>query len=290
MSKRATIFLIFVLGGFILLMQTMFIVPETRQVMVLRFGDPVRQYPNPGLKAKIPFLEQVKVFEKRVLQVDPPASEEIILEDKKRIVVDAFARYKITNMLEFYQTLTTETSAVQRLNNLINSTVRSALGKVTLDDVLSEQRDRLMEEIQTTINNEVQRFGIEIVDVRIARADLPQDVSQSIYARMRSEREREAAEFRAQGQELAQRIRATAEKERTVLIAEAEKQAQQLRGQGDEQAITIYANAFKKDPDFYAFYRSLEAYRKSLADPDTTLVLSPDSEFFQYFSKIKKVQ
>lgn len=284
MEKGQTALLAILLAVAFLAAQTFFIVPETRQALVLQFGDPVELHTEPGLKAKIPFIQQVRVFDSRVLDVDPQA-EEIILSDQKRLVVDTFARYRITDMLKFYQTLGAESGAAERLKNLINSTMRSTLGNVTVLDVLSEKRADIMEKIRNDVNASVQRqgFGLEIVDVRIGRADLPQQTSQSIYERMRSERVREAAEFRAQGQELAQQIRSKADKEKTVLLAEAEKQAQMTRGQGDGDAIGIYADAFKKDPEFYAFYRSLEAYRASLANPETTIVISPDSEFFKYF-------
>ncbi len=282
MSKSATALLVFLAVLVVIISQSLFIVPEREQALVLRFGDPVRIYPEPGLKWKVPLLEQVKSFDSRVLDADPPP-EEVILADQKRLVIDTFARYKITDMLLFYQTLNTENQAVTRLSNLINSQVRSRLGNVSLNDILSENRATIMKTISDRVNEEVQRFGIQIVDVRIGRADLPEQTSQAIYARMRSEREQEAAEFRAQGQELAQQIRARADKERIVLISEANKTAQGLRGEGDEQAIKIYADAYSADPDFYAFYRSLNAYKTALDGENSTLVLSPDSEFFKFF-------
>lgn len=282
MARSFPLFLIAFLGALLLLSQTLFIVQETEQVLVLQFGDPVKKHVAPGLKTKIPFIQQAKVFDKRVLDVDP-LPEEVILADQKRLVVDTFARYRITDMLEFSKSLQTEQQAASRLNNIINSSLRSTLGSTTLNDILSEKRPAIMAAIRQQVNNSVNRLGIEIVDVRIGRADLPEQTSQSIFARMRTEREREAAEFRAQGQEQAQEIRSKAERERTVLLAEAEKQAQIARGQGDEQAITTYAAAFKKDPEFYAFYRTMEAYRQSLSGDSTTLILSPDGDFFRFF-------
>lgn len=264
--------------------QSLFIVPEMQQAMVLQFGKPVAMHTTPGLKVKIPFIQNVQVIDKRVLDVDPPP-EEVILADQKRLVVDTFARYRITDMLAFYTSLSTEAQANSRLNNIINSTMRSVLGNATLTDVLSEKRSTLMGSIKEQVNRSVKKDnGIEIVDVRIGRADLPDQTSQSIFARMRTEREREAAEFRAQGQEQAQEIKSKADKERTVLLAEAEKTSQQARGQGDSSAIKIYADAFQKDPSFYEFYRTLEAYRMSLSGGDTTFVLSPKSGFFHYFN------
>jgi len=278
---KASSLIVLLAISFIILSQSAFIVPETHQVLVLQFGEPVEKYTNPGLKFKIPFIQQIKSFDKRVLDVDPPA-EEVILADKKRLVVDTFARYKIDDMLEFHKALSTEAQANSRLNNIINSTMRSVLGSVELSDVLSERRSHLMNQIRDKVNESVTRFGTKIVDIRIVRADLPEQTSQSIYARMRTEREREASEFRAQGQEMAQEIRANADKERTVILAEAENKAQITRGEGDAEAIKIYANAFNRDKEFYSFYRSLEAYKESLKGDNTTIILSPDNEFLKY--------
>lgn len=281
MNKLNIIGIIVLVAAF-LVTQSAFIVPETKQALVLQFGDPKAQYTEAGLKFKIPFIQNVRFFESRILDVDP-APEELILADQKRLVVDTFSRYKIDDMLLFYQKLGTEEQAVSRLKNQITSSLRSVLGNVSLLDILSIKRVEIMNDISKQVNEEAHRLGIEVVDVRIVRADLPPETSQSIYARMRSEREREAAEFRAQGQEMAQEIRSKADKERTILLAEAEKEAQMLRGQGDEQAIRIYAEAFSKDPEFYSFYRTMEAYRESLSDKDTTLVLSPEGDFFRFF-------
>lgn len=282
MLRNHTGLLFFIGLGFFLVGQSAFIVPETQQALVLQFGDPVSKHVTPGLKFKIPFIQQVRAFDKRVLDVDPPP-EEVILADQKRLVVDTFARYKITDMLEFYRALNSEEQAQTRLDNLINSTMRSVMGNATLGNVLSEKREDIMAAVQTKVNADVTRFGIKIVDIRIGRADLPEQTSQSIYARMRTERQREAAQFRAQGQEEAQKIRSEADKERTVLLAEAEKQSQILRGEGDSEAIKIYAAAYQKDASFYGFYRTMQAYRESMTDEGTTLVLTPDSDFMRYF-------
>ncbi len=270
------------LAALLLVSQSIFIVQETQQVMVLQFGEPREKHTTPGLKFKVPFIQNTKVFDKRVLDVDPNP-EEVILADQKRIVVDTFARYRITDMLEFSKSLQTEQAAASRLNNIISSTLRSTLGGATLTDLLSEKRSVIMGTIKNQVNASVGRLGIEIVDVRIGRADLPDQTSQSIFARMRTEREREAAEFRAQGQEQAQEIKSKADKERTVLLAEAEKKSQQARGQGDELAIKTYATAFKQDPEFYSFYRTMEAYKQSLTGDSTTLILSPEGDFFRFF-------
>ena len=282
MSKTMNAFLALCLVLGITASQALFIVPETHQVIVLRFGNPVKLYPEPGLKIKIPLVDQIKTYDSRVLDVDPPP-EELILSDQKRLVVDTFARYKISDMLKFYQKLNTETQATTRLHNLINSRVRANLGNVSLLDILSEKRAEIMNTIRDQVNTAAKDFGVEIVDVRIGRADLPDQTSQSIYARMRSEREQEAAEFRAQGQEIAQQITAKADKEKAVIIAEAKKKSEILRGEGDEKAITIYADAFNKDKDFYSFYRSMTAYEQALDGQNSTLVLSPDSDFFKFF-------
>lgn len=266
----------------VLLMQSLFIVDEREQVLVLQFGEPVATHEDPGLKAKIPFIQNVKVFDKRVLDLDP-APAQVILSDQKRIVVDTFARYRIVDMLEFHKSLQSEQQAGTRLSTIINSAMRSAMGKTTLAALLSEKRSDIMEDITKQVNDEVSRFGIKIVDIRIGRADMLEQTTQSIFARMRTEREREAAEFRAQGQEQAQEIRSKADKERTVLLAEAEMTAQKTRGQGDEMAIKIYADAFRRDPEFYSFYRTMEAYRQSLANNETTLILNPEGDFFRFF-------
>ena len=282
MQKSQNFLLVVFLGALVLIGQSVFIVREVEQVMVMQFGKPVNKYTEPGLKFKIPFIQSVRTFDKRVLDVDP-TPEEVILADQKRIVVDTFARYRIIDMLEFSKSLSTEQQANSRLNNIINSTLRSTLGTATLVDILSDKRSTLMSTIRNQVNGQVNRLGIEIVDVRIGRADLPEQTSQAIFARMRTEREREAAEFRAQGQELAQEIKSKADKERTVLLAEAEKAAQVSRGQGDQIAIKTYADAFKRDPEFYAFYRTMEAYKAGLSGDTTTLILSPDGDFFRYF-------
>jgi modulator of FtsH protease HflC len=267
--------------------QSVFIVTERHQAMVIQFGDPVAQHTEPGLKFKIPMIQQVLVFEKRALDVDA-TPEQVILSDKKRVMVDTFARYRITDMLKFYQSLQTITQANSRLGNIINSNMRATLGNASLNDILSEKRSRLMMTIRNQVNSTVkENYGVEVIDVRIGRADLPDETSQAIYARMRTEREREAAEFRAQGQEAAQEIKSKADKERTVLLAEAEKESQIMRGQGDEQAIGVYADAFQKDPEFYAFYRTMEAYKEGLSGDNTTLILSPDGDFFRFFQDMK---
>jgi membrane protease subunit HflC len=282
MSKSHTFIIFVLLLGFLLINQSAFIVTQGEQKMVLQFGKPVAQYSEPGLKFKTPFVQQVKEFSKKILSVDPDP-EEVILADQKRLVVDTFGRYKIVDMLIFNNTLSTRELAEQRIDNIINSTAREVLGTVTLDDLLSEKRSEIMGTIRDEVNKAVTDKGVEIVDVRIIRADLPDQTIQAVYDRMRTERQREAATFRAEGQQFAQEIKSKADKERTILLAEAEKQSQISRGEGDEQAIKVYAEAFKKDPEFYSFYRTMQAYREGLSGDNTTMILSPDGDFFRYF-------
>lgn len=267
---------------------SLFTVAETQQALVLQFGEPKRVIQEPGLKVKVPFVQNVVMLDRRVLDVDPPV-EQVILADQKRLEVDAFARYRIADPLRFFQSVGNENNAETRLASVVNSALRRVLGNVTLLAVLSEERANVMAEIRNQVNQEAQRFGMEIVDVRIRRADLPEATSQAVYDRMRSEREREAREARAQGSEQAQQIRSRAERERTVILAEAQRDAQILRGEGDNQAIRILADAASRNPEFYQFYRSLEAYREALRQDNTSMVLSPDSEFFRFFGSMGKL-
>ncbi len=269
----------------ILVGSSAFIVRQTEQAIVLQFGDPKRVILDPGLHFKIPFIQNVQYFDARVLDYGPPA-EEVIAEDQKRLVVDSFLRYRITDPLRFYQSVGTELGAEARLSGVLNSSLRRVIGDEPMATVLSEERAALMRRIRDQVNEAATAFGIDVIDVRIRRADLPQANAEAIYMRMQSEREREAREFRAQGEEVAQRIRARAERERTVLLADSRQRSQVLRGQGDSQAIQIHADAYGRDPDFYAFYRSMEAYRESLGTEETTLVLSPRSDFFTYFGSL----
>lgn len=285
MSRNLTIVGIALLVLVVLGLSSTFTVHQTEQAIVLRFGNPVRVINEPGLKFRLPIAETVVTYDKRVLDSDPE-SEEVIASDQKRLVVDAFARYRIVDPLRFYQSVGNEQGLRARLERIINGTLRNVVGNVTLASVLSEERAAIMSEIQKHVQGEARSFGIDVVDVRIRRADLPQANSEAIYARMKSEREREAKEFRAQGAELAQRIRARADRERTVLLADAEKQAQILRGEGDATQIDIWAKAASKDPNFFAFYRSMEAYREALTG-DTTMVLAPDSDFLRFFRDLE---
>ena len=260
------------------------VVNQAEQAIVLQFGEPVRLVKEPGLKVKIPFIQKVVFYDTRLLNLDPPA-QEVVLNDKKRLDVDSFTRYRIIDPLKFYQTVRYESQAESKLKEIVNSSVRKILGRITLQELLSKQRTQIMSDISEAVKKDAAQIGVSVADVRIRRADLPIEVLQAINARMKTERERDAKEFRAQGQQQAQQIRAKADKERTIILAEAEKQSQIIRGNGDKQAIAIWNNAAGQDPQFYAFYRSLEAYRNSLANGDTSLILAPDSEFFKFFGQ-----
>jgi membrane protease subunit HflC len=263
----------------------LFTVHQTQQALVLQFGEPRRVVQEPGLHFKIPLVQNVVYLDKRILGYDAPV-EEIIAADQKRLVVDSFLRYRIVDPLKFYQSVGNENVARQRLGSTLNSNLRQVLGSVEFSNVLTGERFELMQRITKGVSDEAVAFGIEAVDVRIKRADLPEANSQAIFRRMQTEREREAKEFRAQGAEISQRIRSRADRERTVLLAEAQKEAEILRGDGDGQVVKIFADAFGKDVEFFTFYRSMSAYREALGDEDTSMVLSPDSEFFRYFGDI----
>ena len=265
---------------------SIFIVKEINQAIVLQFGDPKRIILKPGLNFKIPFIQNVVFLDKRILNLDAPP-EEVIASDQKRLIVDAFARFQIVDPLKFYISVGNERVARSRLSTIINSRIRSVLGTQRLQTLLSEDRTKQMSLIQDGVNNEAEKFGIKIVDVRIKRADLPPANSEAIYRRMQTEREREAKEFRAKGAEMAITITSTADKEVTVILAEAEKRSQIMKGEGDGQRNKIFAEAFGQDPEFFAFYRAMQAYEKALIGGETSLILSPDSEFFKFFGNIK---
>jgi len=272
---------VLVIGVFAIYL-SLFTVKEINQAIVLQFGDPKRVLADPGLKYKIPFIQNVVFIDRRILSLDP-APEEVIASDQKRLIVDAYARFKIVDPLKFYISVGDERVARSRLATIINSRLRSVLGKQSLATLLSEDRAKQMAIIQDGVNAEAKKFGIEIIDVRIKRADLPQANSEAIYKRMQTEREREAKEFRAKGAEMAVTITSTADKEVTVLLANAKKQSEIMKGEGDGRRNKIFADAFGRDPEFFAFYRAMQAYEKALIGGDTSLILSPDSDFFKFF-------
>jgi len=250
---------------------------------VVRLGEPVKVVTEPGLNFKAPFIDTVISIDKRILDLENP-SQEVIASDQKRLVVDAFARYRIKNALRFYQSVGSIQAANIQLTTLLNASLRRVLGEVTFITVVRDQREALMARIREQLDKEADGYGIEVVDVRIRRADLPEQNSQAVYQRMQTERQREAAEFRAQGGQKAQEIRSNADREATVIVAEANSTAEQVRGAGDGERNRLFAEAYGKDPDFFAFYRSMAAYENGLKSNDTRFLLRPDSDFFKFFS------
>ena len=273
----------------LVIFQSLFIVQEISQAIVLQFGDPKKIVTKAGLNFKLPFIQNVVYLDKRILNLDNDP-EEVIAADQKRLIVDAFARFQIIDPLKFYISVGNERVARSRLSTIINSRIRNVLGQQELQTLLSQDRTKQMALIQEGVNNEAENFGIKIVDVRIKRADLPQANSDAIYRRMQTEREREAKEFRAKGAEMAVTITSTADKEVTVILADAEKKSQIMKGEGDGARNKIFADAFGQDPQFFAFYRAMQAYEKALIGGETSLILSPDSEFFKFFGDIKAKQ
>ena len=263
----------------------LFTVDQREQVIVLQFGEPVRVIREPGLNFKIPFVQNVVHFDKRILDLDPDP-EEVILSDQKRINVDAFARYRITDPLRFLQSVNNESSLRDRLGRTLNSSLRQVMGRHALPDLLSPKRDDIMGNIKDNVNKAGESFGIEVVDVRIGRTDLPEQIANNVFARMRSERERIANQLRAEGEEIKQTITSTADRQRTVILAEASRQGQIQRGQGEGERNRILGEAFGKDIEFFKFYRRMIAYREALKGEDTTLVLSPNSDFLRFFNNL----
>ena len=286
MIGRFSIFFIaLVVAGVFVTLSAAFIVDQREQVLVLQFGDPRRVVAEPGLYFKVPFIQRVVRFDKRLLDFDNPP-EEVIASDQKRLVVDAFARYHIDDPLKFYQTVGTELALRPRLGSVISSTLRQVLGTSPLQKVVSEKRGDLMLQIRDIVRIEASAFGIRVEDVRIKRADLPEENSEAIFRRMQTERQQEAAELRAKGAEQAQKIRAEANRQKVVIVAQAERDAEILRGQGEGEMNRIFAEAFGRDPEFFSFWRSMQAYQAALGGDDTTMVLSPDSDFFRYFGAL----
>ena len=283
-ASRISIIVLGLLG--LIAYLSIFTVFEIKNAIVLQFGDPKRVIMEPGLNFKIPFVQNVVFIDNRILDIDAPPAE-VIASDQKRLIVDAYVKFKIIDVLDFYKTLGNENVARSRISAIVNSRIRSVLGERPLAAVLSEDRANLMKEITALVETEVNAFGISIVDVRIKRADLPEANSEAIFRRMQTEREREAKEFRAQGAEIAQRIRSTADKDVTIIKSQAEKKANIVRGEGDGEANRVFAEAFNTDPEFFAFFRAMQAYEKALIGGETSLIMSPDSEFFKFFGNVK---
>lgn len=281
MNRR---FAVFGLGALVVLfvaVNSMFVVHQTKQALVMQFGEPRAVYQDPGLYFKVPFIQDVAFYEKRILDIDPEP-EEMNLRDQRRIIVDLYARYKIVDPLQFRKSAGNDVILRERVGRELNNAVRVEVAKVLLPDMLSEKRAAVMDAINKAMRVREGEFGIEIIDVRIGRTELPRDTAEALYNRMRSDRFAEAARFRADGAELKAKIQAEADRDRTVILAEARRQAQVLRGEGDATRNEILGRAYGRDPEFFAFYRSMDAYRESLGS-DTTLVLSPDSQFFRFF-------
>ena len=282
MSRLNIILLIIIAAIAATTSSALFIVNETQQALVIQFGEPKRTVDQPGLKFKLPFIQDVIFFEKRVLSFIPDEGEEAILKDQKRLKVDTYARFKIVDPLRFYQSVRNEIEARKQLDTIVDSALREELGLRGLKEILSEQRNSITKNIRDQVNIKARTLGMEIIDVQIRRADYPEVTSQAIFARMISERERIAREFRATGEEEAQKIRASAEKQRVVTVADGARQSQEIRGAGDAEAIRIYAESFGQDPEFFSFYRSMEAYKKSF-NQDDTMVINPTGDFFKFF-------
>ena len=282
MKKRFFILLSFIVVLTVLAYNSLFFVEQRVQTLILQFGEPIRVIKEPGLNFKIPLAQNIVKFDKRILLFDNSA-EEIIAADKKRLIVDAFVRYKIIDPLKFYQTVRFEAALNNRLGSVVNNSLRAVLGKVPLEAVISDRRELLMQEVSELVSLRATQFGISIEEVRIKKADLPSENSEAIYRRMQTERQQEAAQIRAVGNEKARFITAESEKQKTVLLAEAQRDSDILRGEGDAEKNKILGKAFNQDPDFFAFYRAMQAYSKALTEGDTTMVLSPKSDFFEFF-------
>ena len=287
-GRGISVFLL-LLAGLLLLsavgaLLTLFTVQQTEQVLIVRFGEVRREIFTPGLRVKVPLIDNIVTYDKRTLDIDPPPFE-VLLTDKKRIAIDAFARYRIVQPKIYYQRIRNETRLRDRFGKNINAALQRVIATVSLDTVLSSQREMIMNEIREEVRKSAESFGVEVIDVRIGRTDLPEDTSQAVFERMRTEREREARELRAQGNESARKIRAQADKEKEIILANATRQSSILRGKGEAARNRLLGRAFSRDPAFFEFNKSLEVYRKSIEGGDTTIILSPDSEFFRYFNR-----
>jgi membrane protease subunit HflC len=285
MTKGWTLIGIAVVAGLIGINLTFFTVDQTERAIVVQLGKPVRVVEKPGLHFRLPFVQQVIFFERRILTYDA-APAEILTEDKKNLVVDNYAKWKIVNPLRFYQTVRNVSGAQTRLDDIIYSEIRVELGVHSLNQILSEEREQIMRNVTAKTDTVAEAYGIKVVDVRIKRADLPAQNEQAVYGRMNAERERQAKKYRSEGQEEAQKIRSTADKERAIIFAQAYRQAQEIKGKGDAESIRTYAQAFERNPEFFEFTRTLEAYKRALKD-ETTLVLTPDNQFLNYLQGVK---
>ncbi len=283
MSNRKKQFLIFATIAIILFASSIFTIDQRQQALILQFGEPIRVINSAGIKFKMPFLQNSVIFDKRIIDLGI-SEQEVIASDQKRLIINAYAKYKIVDPLKFYTSVATQQGLSSKLSGIIDSSLRQVIGEATLNELLTENRTKIMQEIKDAVSKSSEIFGIKIVDVRIMRADLPQENSDAIFARMQTEREKEAREIRANGAEEADRIRAEADKQRTIIIAEAKKTSDLTRGEGDATSIKIFAESYGKDPDFAEFYRSMSAYKEALRNDKTKMVISPDNEFFRYMN------
>ena len=266
---------------------SIFTIDQKQQALILQFGEPIRVVDEPGIKFKMPLLQNAVFFEKRIIDLSLP-EQEVIASDQKRLIINAFTKYRITDPLKFYTTVNNNYGLASKLSAILDSSLRQVIGEVTLSELLTENRSVVMKQIKDAVASSSKIFGIEIVDVRIMRADLPQENSNAIFARMQTEREKEAREIRANGAEISDKIRAEADKEKTIILAEATKNSDLIRGNGEARSTRIYARAYGRDPEFYNFYRSMIAYKTSFKKKNTKMVISPNSEFFKYFGSSKK--
>jgi membrane protease subunit HflC len=285
MNSKTKKILIGATFAMIIFVSSIFSIDQRQQVLILQFGEPIRVIKTPGIKFKIPLLQEAVFFDKRIIDLDI-ADQEVIASDQKRLIINAFAKYRITDPLKFYTTVGTTYSLSSKLSGILDSSLRQVIGEATLSELLTENRGSIMEKIKNVVSQESEIFGVEIVDVRIMRADLPQENSNAIFARMQTEREKEAREIRANGAEEADKIRAEADKQKTIILADAKKKADLERGNGEAKAIQIYASSYGRDPEFADFYRSMNAYKKSLKADNTKMIISPDGEFFKYFGSV----
>jgi len=286
MNKSTKKILIITTLALIIFQSSFFTVDQRQQVLILQFGEPIRAIDTPGIKFKMPFIQNAIFFEKRIIDLSLP-EQEVIASDQKRLIINAFTKFQIVDPLKFYTTVGNSYGLSGKLSGILDSSLRQVIGEVTLNELLTENRGNIMKKIKEAVGSSSEIFGIKIIDVRIMRADLPKENSDAIYARMQTEREKEAREIRAKGAEEADKIRAEANKQKTIIIAEAKKNSDIVRGNGESESNKIYANSFGRDPEFADFYRSMSAYKTAFSNDKTKMIISPDSDFFKYFNNSK---
>ncbi len=286
-KKHPTILLFAILIAVIFAFNIFFIVEQTEQAVIFQFGEPVRVIKNPGLNVKFPLIQNVLKFDIRLQEINT-GDKEVIASDQKRLIINAFVKYKIVDPVLYYTTVNNENGFKNKFSTILDSSLRQVIGEIPLNDLLSDKRSSVMEKIQDVVDNKASKFGVEIIDVRITKSDLPEANSAAIYKRMQTDREREAKEIRAEGDEMAQKIRANADKERIIIISEAKKKAQKIMGEGDASANRIYAKSYSKDPDFFEFYRTMQAYKNSLKNENTKIIITKNNDFLKNINSYKK--